>query len=419
MDDGSVIDTASVEYGTVPTHADATKAADAQYTYTFTGWDTAPVAVTKDATYTATFDKTVNKYTVTWKNDDGSVIDTATVEYGTVPTHADASKAADVQYTYTFKAWTPAVEAVTKDVTYTASYENTLNKYTITFKNGTEVLQTSEVEYGKQPVYTGATPTKAPTATEKYKFDGWTVEEMAAPSSAASLMANEVYTAETLPTVSGAKTYQAHFKALPIDAPDTYTINFRYANEAGELVDHKQDVEEGKMPEIPTPAEYTDGNTTYTFDSWDKEVVAATGDAVYTAVYKANTKFTPDTSEFDALVNRYNQMVKTGLYNKDDLKAVKAFIDDVYDKLNNDAYTSQDDFDTEMIDLTAVEDAVRKIETPDEPQDDDDDNTNTDKPGRRTSPATGDNASLVVMSVILVSAIGLAVLSLKKKRENI
>lgn len=66
-------------------------------------------------------------------DDDDSVIDTTEVEYGTTPVHADAAKAATAEYTYTFNGWTPAVEAVTGDATYKATYTQTANTYTITF----------------------------------------------------------------------------------------------------------------------------------------------------------------------------------------------------------------------------------------------------------------------------------------------
>ena len=121
-DDDSVIDTTSVEYGTVPTHADATKAATAEYTYSFAGWTPEVVAVTGEATYKAMFNATKNSYTITWLNDDDSVIDTTTVEYGTIPTHANASKAATAEYTYSFAGWMPEIVVVTGEVTYKATF---------------------------------------------------------------------------------------------------------------------------------------------------------------------------------------------------------------------------------------------------------------------------------------------------------
>ncbi len=124
-DGGSLIDTTTVAYGTVPTHANPTKAATAQYTYTFNGWNPTPVAVTGAATYTATFSSTLRSYTITWNNDDGTLIDTTTVAYGTVPTHADPTKADDDQYTYTFAGWNTTPVAVTGEATYTATFTQT------------------------------------------------------------------------------------------------------------------------------------------------------------------------------------------------------------------------------------------------------------------------------------------------------
>ncbi len=178
QNDGTLINTTTVAYGEVPTHAAPTKEADAQYTYTFAGWNTTPVAVTGNATYTATYSTTTNTYTITWKQDDGTVINTTTVAYGDVPTHTDPTKAADAQFTYTFAGWTPAVADVTADATYTATYSSTVNKYTITWKNANgEVLKTDEnVEYGTLPSYNGTIPTKTDDDTYTYVFSNWSPE---------------------------------------------------------------------------------------------------------------------------------------------------------------------------------------------------------------------------------------------------
>jgi len=79
----------------MPEHADATKEPTVDTAYVFTGWTPELKAVTGEATYTAEFESTVRKYTITWKNDDGSEIDTTEVAYGETPAHADATKDAD------------------------------------------------------------------------------------------------------------------------------------------------------------------------------------------------------------------------------------------------------------------------------------------------------------------------------------
>ena len=74
-------------------------------------------------------------YTVTWKNHDGTVLETDTnVPFLTMPTFdgATPSKAADGVDTYIFAGWDKAVEAITGDVTYTATYARELTAHKLT-----------------------------------------------------------------------------------------------------------------------------------------------------------------------------------------------------------------------------------------------------------------------------------------------
>ena len=118
----------------------------------------------------------MNEYTITWVDGNGTTLKTEQVEYGQTPAYTGETptKDATAQYTYTFTGWDNTPVAVTGEATYTAQFSSTLNKYTITFKNGEDVLQSSEVEYGTTPTYTGATPTKDADAAYTYTFNGWT-----------------------------------------------------------------------------------------------------------------------------------------------------------------------------------------------------------------------------------------------------
>jgi hypothetical protein len=112
--------TMPVFYGTVPT-----KPGDVQYKYVFSGWSPSVVPAVADATYTAQFTTTVNSYTVTWENWDGTVLETdQSVEYGTTPTYDGTvpTRPGDSQYSYTFSGWSPSVTKVTGDSVYVASF---------------------------------------------------------------------------------------------------------------------------------------------------------------------------------------------------------------------------------------------------------------------------------------------------------
>lgn len=120
--------------------------------------------------------ETQETYTVTWVNDDGSVLETDQTAAFTLPAYDGGTpvKAPDAQYTYTFVGWDSLFTSVNRDVTYTAVYKAEARSYTITWKNGSTVLETDEgVPYGTIPAYNGKRPYNK---NEKVGFAGWDKE---------------------------------------------------------------------------------------------------------------------------------------------------------------------------------------------------------------------------------------------------
>ena len=126
---GETETTQQLEFGEMPEHADPVLD-DAQYSYTFTGWEPEIAAVTGDATYTAKFDKTLKQYNVTWVVD--GVEDVEAYDYGAMPSHADPTKEDDEDFTYTFTGWDKEIVEVTADATYTAQFSKTAKHLYIT-----------------------------------------------------------------------------------------------------------------------------------------------------------------------------------------------------------------------------------------------------------------------------------------------
>lgn len=209
-----------------------------------------------DWSNSVTYVKTIQKFTITWKNGD-SVLETDTdVIEGTIPTYDGAApvKASDAQYSYVFAGWSPQVVAANGNATYSATFTSVPNTYKVIWKNGDIVLETDEnVAYGSTPTYNGNTPTKEKTAQYTYTFSGWTPE---------------------VSTVTDDITYQAQFT----ESINTFTVIFY--DETGSIILDTVSVSYGETAVYSkgTPFKNATEGCTYTFDKWVTQQGGSTKD---------------------------------------------------------------------------------------------------------------------------------------------
>ena len=270
--------------------------------------------------------------TVTWNNYDGTVIESYTQNYKSTPKYlgTNPQRAMNDYYTYDFTGWTPEFAPVTRDITYTAQFEQKDRRYLVTFldADGTELetslwkmgevpscvnqptpqgkilnwepairavsgdaiyratytdqlksaytvtfvnwngeeLQSGSVATGTIPSYSGATPAKASIQDEAYAFAGWTPDITA-------VSADAVYTATFTP------------------APARYTITFKrkVSNDGvGTSVSPAVEIETqelgyGELPVCSNPPVKNPTAAEYYEVIWTPQISSVTGDATYTA----------------------------------------------------------------------------------------------------------------------------------------
>ena len=285
---GTVLETdTDVEYNSDPSYdgEKPTRAADAQYSYKFAGWNPAVSPVTGDVTYKAQFEAVTNTYTVTWVNWDNKNLEVdEDVPYGADPEYngKEPTKAADAQYSYKFTGWNPAVSPVTGDATYKATYTKEANTYTLTYDlDGGEWENDTTYTYPKK--YNEEVEVKADPTKEGYTFAGWTSAEVEVVNDKFTMPAKNV----TLTAKWVANIYKV-----------TYDLDGGEWTEATNEFPYEYKATVEVVKTVPT-------REGYKFSGWRSEEVTIENDAftmpakdvVLKAVWEANPTTTPIPSE--------------------------------------------------------------------------------------------------------------------------
>ena len=130
------------------------------------------------------YDTMINQFAVTFKNADGTVLDVQYVDRGDIPvdptTRADnpidtPTLESTVSTNYTFDGWDLNFIKVFENLTYTATYKESVREYTIKYVSNGNVLKTTTAPYGTSVWYSGDTPTYTDLegSYKYYLFDGW------------------------------------------------------------------------------------------------------------------------------------------------------------------------------------------------------------------------------------------------------
>ena len=252
------------------------------------------VTINGDVTLTAVYGETSQPVSITYYNNFGTPYKAVTVPdipnngLITVKTYDETGLAK--REGYTFAGWNTKADGTGDmfEAGENARIDNTetndlyarwtVNEYTVTYKVDGQVVGAVETyEYGK-PV----------TIREKYVKEGYKVSDWSI-------------------------TENFDMPAHDVEITATSSINsctVTWVNWDGTVLETDRDVEYGTMPEYngSTPLRPASSRYTYTFDKWTPEIVAVTGNAVYTATYKSTyhrpstpTKPTVEIEDDDAL----------------------------------------------------------------------------------------------------------------------
>ena len=168
IDEGQIIKKEELEEGSIISAPEVTKEG-----HTFIGWYEKEnkydvyEPITRDLILESKYE--INKYKITFKNYDGSVLEENETKYKEKPVYKGETpkRERDEEYSYIFDGWDKELEGATKEEEYTAVYRKEKNKYTVTYIN-------EGIEYHKETLEYGSVITSIQDPIkEGYTFIGW------------------------------------------------------------------------------------------------------------------------------------------------------------------------------------------------------------------------------------------------------
>ncbi len=265
-----------------------TKDSDAQYTYTFIGWDRSFANITSNVVVFATYSKTVNSYLVTFTDKDGKPLFAETVEYGKSATAPEVPKVEGFE----FAGWDTDFTCVTSELTVKATYKKTASSvpsatngtvkievaggtgFTIAVNGGNARPQGATYLNSKMPI--GVTVTVKANTSTGGEFLGWVN-----PITGIVVTTAESYTF----TASGNDFFKAMF-AVEVDGVQMVTFKNDKMGTYGRVLDaqYYSKNDEIVFPEDPTQVGFDFAGWSMT-ETEIKNAIAAGDDVTVVALW--------------------------------------------------------------------------------------------------------------------------------------